>query len=94
MVVSFVNAGLLVLEQAIGVIMGANIGTTVTSWIMAVFGFSFNMADFAYPLILVGYILLQNKKNQKIRDVGFIVVGVDRLLVGLGPLGGTAQNVI
>ena len=54
MVVSFVNAGLLVLGQAIGVIMGANIGTTVTSWIMALFGFSFNMADFAYPLILIG----------------------------------------
>ena len=64
MVVSFVNAGLLELGQAIGVIMGANIGTTVTAWIMAVFGFSFNMADFAYPLLLLGYVLLQMKKNQ------------------------------
>ena len=94
MVVSFVNAGLLVLEQAIGVIMGANIGTTVTSWIMAVFGFSFNMADFAYPLILVGYILLQNKKNQKIRDVGFIVVGFALFFVGFGQLRATAQMLI
>ena len=49
MVVSCVNAGLLELGQAIGVIMGANIGTTITAWIMAVFGFSFNMADFAFP---------------------------------------------
>ena len=55
MVVSFVNAGLLVLGQAIGVIMGAHIGTTITSWIMAVFGFSFNMADFAFPMILFGF---------------------------------------
>ena len=79
MVVSFVNAGLLVLGQAIGVIMGAHIGTTITSWIMAVFGFSFNMADFAYPLILVGYVLLQNKKNQKTRDIGSIIIGFAQL---------------
>lgn len=69
MVVSFVNAGLLELGQAIGVIMGANIGTTITAWILAVFGFSFNMADFAFPLLLFGYILLQMKKNQKRHDI-------------------------
>ena len=75
MVVSFVNAGLLVLVQAIGVIMGANIGTTVTSWIMAVFGFSFNMADSAFPLILLGFVLMQFKGSKKQKDIGEIIIG-------------------
>ncbi|MBQ9193270.1 MAG: Na/Pi cotransporter family protein [Bacteroidales bacterium] len=94
MVVSFVNAGLLVLGQAIGVIMGAHIGTTITSWIMAVFGFSFNMADFAYPLILVGYVLLQNKKNQKTRDIGSIIIGFALFFIGFAQLRATAQVLI
>ena len=94
MVVSFVNAGLLVLGQAIGVIMGAHIGTTITSWIMAVFGFSFNMADFAYPLILVGYVLMQNKKNQKTRDLGSIIIGFALFFIGFAQLRATAQVLI
>ena len=94
MVVSFVNAGLLILDQAIGVIMGAHIGTTVTSWIMAVFGFSFNMADFAYPLIMVGYILAQNKKNQKTRDLGTIIIGFALFFIGFAQLRATAQVLI
>ena len=94
MVVSFVNAGLLALSQAIGVIMGANIGTTVTSWIMALFGFSFNMADFAYPLILVGYILMQNKKNQRTREIGSIIIGFALFFVGFAQLRATAQVLI
>jgi len=94
MVVSFVNAGLLVLGQAIGVIMGAHIGTTITSWIMAVFGFSFNMADFAYPLILVGYVLMQNKKNQKMRDVGSIIIGFALFFIGFAMLRATASVLI
>ena len=94
MVVSFVNAGLLVLGQAIGVIMGAHIGTTITSWIMAVFGFSFNMADFAYPLILVGYVLMQNKKNQGTRDLGSIIIGFALFFIGFAQLRSTAQVLI
>ena len=94
MVVSFVNAGLLVLQQAIGIIMGAHIGTTITSWIMAVFGFSFNMADFAYPLILVGYVLMQNKKNQKTRDIGSIILGFALFFIGFAQLRATAQVLI
>ena len=94
MVVSFVNAGLLVLGQAIGVIMGAHIGTTITSWIMAVFGFSFNMADFAYPLILVGYALMQNKKNQKTRDLGSIIIGFALFFIGFAQLRATASVLI
>lgn len=94
MVVSFVNAGLLVLGQAIGVIMGAHIGTTVTSWIMAVFGFSFNMADFAFPLFLVGFFLRGNKKNQKYRDIGEIIIGFCLFFIGFAQLRSTAQVLI
>mgnify|MGYP002623930777 FL=1 len=93
MVVSFVNAGLLVLGQAIGVIMGANIGTTITSWIMAVFGFSFNMADFAYPLFLVGFFLRSNKK-QKYKDIGEIIIGFCLFFIGFAQLRATAQVLI
>ena len=57
MVVSFVNAGLLTLAHAIGVIMGANIGTTVTSWIMAIFGFSYDISTISLPLIAFGFLL-------------------------------------
>lgn len=94
MVVSFVNAGLLVLGQAIGVIMGAHIGTTVTSWIMAVFGFSFNMADFAYPLIFFGFILMQFKKSQTKKDIGEIIIGFALFFVGFANLRATAQLLI
>ena len=95
MVVSFVNAGLLVLGQAIGVIMGAHIGTTITSWIMAVFGFSFNMADFAFPLILVGYVMMQmKKKSRQWRDVGEIIIGFALFFIGFAQLRATAQVLI
>ena len=94
MVVSFVNAGLLALGQAIGVIMGAHIGTTITSWIMAVFGFSFNMADFAFPLILFGFLLLQNKKNQRNRNIGEIIIGFALFFIGFAQLRATAQSLI
>ena len=94
MVVSFVNAGLLVLGQAIGVIMGAHIGTTVTSWIMAVFGFSFNMADFAYPLIFFGFVLMQFKKSQTRKDLGEIIIGFALFFVGFANLRATAQLLI
>ncbi|MBQ8957440.1 MAG: Na/Pi cotransporter family protein [Bacteroidales bacterium] len=94
MVVGFVNAGLLELGQAIGVIMGANIGTTITAWIMAVFGFSFNMADFAYPLLLLGYILLQMKKSQKRRNTGEIIIGFALFFIGFAALRSTAQQLI
>lgn len=94
MVVSFVNAGLLTLAQAIGVIMGANIGTTVTSWIMAVFGFSFDMATFAFPLVAVGYILAQNKSKAKLRDIGGIIIGFALFFIGFANLRSTAGTLL
>lgn len=86
MVVSFVNAGLLTLAQAIGVIMGANIGTTVTSWIMAIFGFSYDISTISFPLIAVGFLMMLNKKNKKIHDLGEIIIGFALFFVGFAKL--------
>ena len=82
MTVSFVNAGLLTLVQAISVIMGAHIGTTVTAWIMSL-GFSFNITDFVYPAFFVGIILIYMKKRKMLGDFLF---GVAFLFLGLGTL--------
>lgn len=82
MVVSFVNAGILTLTQAIGVIMGANIGTTFTAWIIALFGFKADISILAIPLMAVGFILSISKKG-KCRDIGEIVVGFSLLFLGL-----------
>lgn len=90
MVVSFVNAGLLTLAQAIGVIMGANIGTTVTSWIMALFGFSYDISTISFPLIAFGFMLMQNKKNKKVHDLGEIIIGFALFFVGFAKLKATA----
>ena len=60
MVVSFVNAGLMTLKQAIGVIMGANVGTTVTAWIISAVGFKVNISAFAVPLLAFGLPLIFN----------------------------------
>lgn len=90
MVVSFVNAGLLTLAQAIGVIMGANIGTTVTSWIMALFGFSYDISTISFPLIAVGFVLMQNKSSKKVKDLGEIIIGFALFFVGFAKLKATA----
>ena len=82
MTVSFVNAGLLTLLQAISVIMGANIGTTVTAWIMSL-GFSFNITNFVYPAFFLGIILIYMKKR---RIIGDFLFGVAFLFLGLGTL--------
>ena len=65
MVVSFVNAGLLTLAQAIGVIMGANIGTTVTAWLVSWLGFKADISILAIPLMAVGFVLSCSKKNSR-----------------------------
>lgn len=82
MVVSFVNAGLLSLGQAIGVIMGANIGTTVTGWIVAIFGFKFNISAIALPAIGVGLPLIFWKRIKK-SEWGETLVGFGLLFLGL-----------
>ncbi len=82
MTVSFVNAGLLTLAQAISVIMGANIGTTLTAWIMSA-GMSFDITSAVYPAFLIGIILIYLKKY---RYIGDFLFGLSFLLLGLGTL--------
>lgn len=82
MVVSFVNAGLLTLVQAIGVIMGANIGTTVTAWLVAWLGFKADISILAIPLMLFGFLFSNSKKNQH-KNIGELIVGFSLLFLGL-----------
>jgi len=82
MTVSFVNAGLLTLAQAISVIMGANIGTTLTAWIMSA-GFSFNVTDFVWPAFFIAIILVFSKKR---KNAGDFLFGIAFMFLGLGTL--------
>lgn len=82
MTVGFVNAGLLTLKQAIGVIMGANIGTTVTAWLVAWLGFKADISLFAVPLMAVGFILSLSKSDKR-RHISELVVGFSLLFLGL-----------
>lgn len=88
MTVSFVNAGLLTLAQAISVIMGANIGTTLTAWIMSA-GMSFDITSAVYPAFLVGIILIYMKRH---RYIGDFLFGLSFLLLGLGTLRATGME--
>ena len=82
MVVSFVNAGLLTLVQAIGVIMGANIGTTITAWMVSLLGFKADISIIAVPLMLLGFLFSNSKKNQN-KNIGELIVGFSLLFLGL-----------
>ena len=88
MVVSFVNAQILSLTQAIGIIFGANIGTTVTAWIVSFLGFSFSVSAFAIPLIGIGFFLKSLKKS-KIKTFSDLFLGFGMLFLGLDLLGDT-----
>lgn len=82
MVVSFVNAGLLTLRESIGVIMGANLGTTTTAWIIAALGFKLELSSLALPLVGFGVIISFCKKPGW-RSTGELFVGLGLLLMGL-----------
>jgi phosphate:Na+ symporter len=82
MVVSFVNAGLLTLTQAISVIMGANIGTTVTAWLVSWLGFKADISILAIPLMALGFLFSNSKKNQR-QNIGELIVGFCLLFLGL-----------
>jgi len=92
MVVSFVNASLLTLTEAIGVIMGANIGTTVTAWLITIFGFKVKMSAIALPLVAAGF-LLTISKNDKRRQWGYFIVGFALLFIGLQFLQDSVPNI-
>lgn len=82
MVVSFVNAGLLTLTQAVGVIMGANIGTTVTAWLISLLGFKVDISILSIPLMAVGFICSLSKKNKR-KNIGELIIGFSLLFLGL-----------
>ena len=85
MVVSFVNAGLMTLVQSIGVIMGANIGTTITAWIISAIGFKVNIAAFALPLLAIGIPLIFSGKSKR-KSIGEFIFGFSFLFMGLSYL--------
>lgn len=82
MTVGFVNAGLLTLAQSVGVIMGANIGTTVTAWLVAWLGFKADISIFAVPLMAVGFILSLSKRDKR-RHISELIIGFSLLFLGL-----------
>ena len=82
MLVSFVNAGLLSLVQSIGVIMGANIGTTVTAWIISIFGFKMNIAHYVLPIMAIALPLMFSSNKRK-SNWGGVIIGFALIFIGL-----------
>ena len=91
MVVSFVNAGLLTLAESISVIMGANIGTTVTAWIISIFGFKVDMGAFALPLLAIALPLIFSGKSNR-KSIGEFIFGFSFLFMGLSYLKANAPD--
>ena len=91
MVVSFVNAGLLTLAQAISVIMGANIGTTVTAWLVSWLGFKADISILAVPLMAIGFVLSMSKKDIR-RNISELIVGFSLLFLGLSLMKNSVPN--
>jgi phosphate:Na+ symporter len=92
MVVSFTNASLLTLTEAIGVIMGANIGTTVTAWLISILGFKVKMSAIALPLVGVGFLMSMNRKKN-LQNWGFFIIGFAVLFIGLQYLKDTVPDI-
>ncbi len=92
MIVSFVNAGLLTLTESAGVIMGANIGTTVTAWIISILGFKVKMSILAYPIIGIGFPLIFSKKTRN-QSWGQVLVGFALLFIGLESLKSSVPDI-
>jgi len=92
MVVSFVNAGLMTLVESIGVIMGANIGTTITGWLITLLGFKVNISAYALPLIGLGLPLIFSKSTTR-RSWGEFLVGFALLFLGLDFLKGSVPDI-
>lgn len=92
MMVSFVNAGLLSLTESIGVIMGANIGTTVTAWIISLLGFKVDISVISLPLIGIGFPLLFSKTSKK-KSWGEFIIGFAMLFLGLTYLKGSVPDI-
>ncbi|MFH1319056.1 MAG: Na/Pi cotransporter family protein [Bacteroidota bacterium] len=85
MVVSFVNAGLLTLVESVGIVMGANIGTTITAWLISIFGFKVKIASVALPIIAIGFPLMFSSKSN-LRSWAEVLIGFALLFLGLNAL--------
>ena len=84
MVVGFVNAGLLTLKQAISVIIGTNVGTTATAWLVSISGFeAFKVTDYALPAVAIGFALQLFGRTQRSKNIGQILVGFGILFIGI-----------
>jgi phosphate:Na+ symporter len=92
MIVSFVNAGLITLKESIGVIMGANIGTTVTGWIITLFGFKVKISAYSLPLIGLGLPFIFSKSATR-RSYGELIIGFALIFMGLEYLKGSVPNI-
>lgn len=92
MLVGFVNAGLLTLKESIGVIMGANIGTTITGWVITIFGFKVQISEYALPLIAFGIPLIFSKSGNR-RSWGEFLIGFALLFMGLDFLKGSVPDI-
>lgn len=92
MIVSFVNAGLLTLVQSIGVIMGANIGTTITAWLITIFGFHIDISAFALPLIGISLPLIFSKQS-KYKSIGEMIIGFAMIFMGLAYLNSSVPDI-
>ncbi|MBP5442930.1 MAG: Na/Pi cotransporter family protein [Treponema sp.] len=88
MEVSFVNAGLMTVKQSVGVTLGANVGTTITAWLVVFFGFNFKISAFAVPIFGLGYIITLFKKWNK-QSLGEAIMGFGMLFIGLSWLSDT-----
>ena len=91
MTVGFVNAGLLTLSQAVGVIMGANIGTTITAWMVALLGFKADIATFAVPLMALGFLFSLSKRDKR-RHISELIIGFSLLFLGLSLMKGAVPD--
>ena len=91
MVVGFVNAGLLTLTQAVGVIMGANIGTTITAWLISLLGFKMDISILAVPLMAIGFIFSISKK-EKLKNISEFIIGFALLFLGLSLMKNSVPN--
>lgn len=91
MVVSFVSAGLITLQQSVGIILGANIGTTVTGWLVAIFGFKMKISVFALPAIGLGF-FVRFLNNERLKQYGEVLLGFGVLFLGLDVMSGAVKD--
>lgn len=90
----FVNAGLISMRQALGILYGSNIGTTMTGWLVALIGFKLNIQAFALPLIGVGMVLNLIKQNDRLSSVGYALVGFGLFFLGIDILKGAFEGIV